>query len=387
MAVTWPSSAANFGRPLSGVRVLDASRVLAGPFCAMLLADLGADVIKVEPPQGDETRRWGPPFLGDTAAYYFVANRNKWDVSLDLKEQADRVLLQELVRQADVVIHNYTEDRARGFSLDYDSVRTLNNQAIYLAITGFGGRESERRGYDLLAQALGGLMSITGQEAGPPTKVGVAISDIAAGLFGALGVAAALAGRGHSGKGAAVEVSLYDATLSLLVNQAMNSFLSGETPQRQGNDHPNVSPYGVYATGGGDIVLAVATDGQFASLCDVLGDPALAVDQRFRHNGDRVPNRQALRHALEAMLSARDARAWSAELDARGVPNGVVRTVSEALEAPETQSVSYVDHPVHGRIPQVLNPIRLNDQYLSVYLPPPDRGEHDKLVGGRTGDE
>jgi crotonobetainyl-CoA:carnitine CoA-transferase CaiB-like acyl-CoA transferase len=387
VSVTWPSSATKSGRPLSGVRVLDASRVLAGPFCAMLLADLGADVIKVEPPLGDETRRWGPPFLGDTAAYYFVANRNKWDVTLDLKEPSDRCTMQELIRTADVVIHNYTEGHARRFSLDLESVRAINDRVIYLAISGFSGQDSGRRGYDLLAQALGGLMSVTGSAVGAPTKVGVAISDIAAGLFGALGVTAALAARKGQEQGASIEISLYDATLSLLTNQAMNWFLSGETPQRQGNDHPNVSPYGLYATGGGEMVLAVATDGQFAVLCEVLGCPALAADERFLHNGDRVANRLALRQELETRLAARDAKAWGAELDRRGIPNGVVRTVPEALAAPESHSVSYVDHPVYGRIPQVLNPIRLNGEYLAPYLAPPVRGEHDKLIIGGTGED
>jgi crotonobetainyl-CoA:carnitine CoA-transferase CaiB-like acyl-CoA transferase len=387
VSVTWPSSATKSGRPLSGVRVLDASRVLAGPFCAMLLADLGADVIKVEPPLGDETRRWGPPFLGDTAAYYFVANRNKWDVTLDLKEPSDRCTMQELIRTADVVIHNYTEGHARRFSLDLESVRAINDRVIYLAISGFSGQDSGRPGYDLLAQALGGLMSVTGSAVGPPTKVGVAISDVAAGLFGALGVTAALAARKGQEQGASIEISLYDATLSLLTNQAMNWFLSGEIPQRQGNDHPNVSPYGLYATGGGEMVLAVATDGQFAVLCEVLGCPALAADERFRHNGDRVANRLTLRQELETRLAARDAKAWGTELDRRGIPNGVVRTVPEALAAPESHSVFYVDHPVYGRIPQVLNPIRLNGEYLAPYLAPPVRGEHDKLIIRGTGED
>jgi crotonobetainyl-CoA:carnitine CoA-transferase CaiB-like acyl-CoA transferase len=387
VSVTWPLSPQSAGRPLCGIKVLDASRILAGPYCAMLLADLGADVIKIEPPTGDETRRWGPPFLGETAAYYFVANRNKWDVMLDLKQPLDQATMQELIRQADVVIHNYTEERARRFSLDYDSVHAINEKAICLAISGFGGAQSDRRGYDLIAQALGGLMSVTGLDAGPPTKVGVAISDIATGLFGALGVAAALAERAPTGKGTSVEVSLYDATLSLLTNQAMNWLLSGEVPQRQGNDHPNVSPYGMYVTGDGDIVLAVATDAQFAALCDVLGHPSLAGDERFLHNGDRILHRRELRDELEARLAGRGAAAWSVELDRRGIPNGMVRSVAEALHAPESRTVSYVDHGVYGRIPQVLSPIRLNGEYLRPYLPPPECDEHRNLITGKAEDD
>ena len=387
MSVTWPSSSSSAGRPLRGIKVLDASRILAGPYCAMLLADLGADVIKVEPPAGDETRRWGPPFLGETAAYYFVANRNKWDLMLDLKQPGDRATMRELIRQADVVIHNYTGERARGFALDYESVRAVNDQAICLSISGFGATESDRRGYDVIVQALGGLMSVTGPDAGPPSKVGVAISDIATGLFGALGVVAALAARAAAGKGTSVEVSLYDATLSLLTNQAMNWLLSGEVPQRHGNDHPNVSPYGLYVTGDGDIVLAVATDVQFAALCTALGCPALAGDERFLHNSDRVRHRRELRDELEARLAAQDAAAWSAELDRHGIPNGVVRSVAEALNAPESRSVSYVDHDAYGRIPQVLSPIRIDGEYLGPYLPPPERDEHRNLITGKAAED
>ncbi|HXL95629.1 MAG TPA: CoA transferase [Streptosporangiaceae bacterium] len=387
MSVTWPSSSSSAGRPLRGIKVLDASRILAGPYCAMLLADLGADVIKVEPPAGDETRRWGPPFLGETAAYYFVANRNKWDLMLDLKQPGDRATMRELIRQADVVIHNYTGERARGFALDYESVRAVNDQAICLSISGFGATESDRRGYDVIVQALGGLMSVTGPDAGPPSKVGVAISDIATGLYGALGVVAALAARAAAGKGTSVEVSLYDATLSLLTNQAMNWLLSGEVPQRHGNDHPNVSPYGLYVTGDGDIVLAVATDVQFAALCTALGCPALAGDERFLHNSDRVRHRRELRDELEARLAAQDAAAWSAELDRHGIPNGVVRSVAEALNAPESRSVSYVDHDAYGRIPQVLSPIRIDGEYLGPYLPPPERDEHRNLITGKAAED
>jgi len=387
VSVTWPSSSSSAGRPLRGIKVLDASRILAGPYCAMLLADLGADVIKVEPPAGDETRRWGPPFLGETAAYYFVANRNKWDLMLDLKQPGDRATMRELIRQADVVIHNYTGERARGFALDYESVRAVNDQAICLSISGFGATESDRRGYDVIVQALGGLMSVTGPDAGPPSKVGVAISDIATGLFGALGVVAALAARAAAGKGTSVEVSLYDATLSLLTNQAMNWLLSGEVPQRHGNDHPNVSPYGLYVTGDGDIVLAVATDVQFAALCTALGCPALAGDERFLHNSDRVRHRRELRDELEARLAAQDAAAWSAELDRHGIPNGVVRSVAEALNAPESRSVSYVDHDAYGRIPQVLSPIRIDGEYLGPYLPPPERDEHRNLITGKAAED
>ena len=384
----WPTSAANAGRPLSGVRVLDLSRVLAGPLCAMLLADLGADGVKVEPPAGDETRRWGPPFLGDTAAYYFSANRNKWNITLDLKQPEDHEIMCNLAATADVVIENYTEERAREFKLDYESIRAMNPDVVFLSITGFGDANPSRRGYDLLAQAQGGLMSVTGDVGSEGAKVGVPISDISAGLFGALGIVSALLGRKTAGGGRLIEVTLYDATLALLTNQAMSYLISGENPTRQGNDHPNVCPYGLYAADGGEIALAVATDGQFQSLCDVLGRRELCDDPRFRRNRDRVANRAALRVEIESVLGARSPADWSRLLDDRGIPNGAVRTLAEALTSREATSVTEVDSSVYGTVRQVLNPIRFDKQYLSVYLPPPAPDEHGILIRkGQADDE
>jgi crotonobetainyl-CoA:carnitine CoA-transferase CaiB-like acyl-CoA transferase len=376
VAVTWPTSPANADRPLFGTKVLDLSRVLAGPYCTMLLADLGADVIKIEPPKGDETRRWGGPVLGDAAPYYFVANRNKWDVVLDLNEPEGQKVLDELILQADVLIHNYTGDLTHAFGVDYEAVLARNPEIIYLSVSAFGPEEPDRRGYDLVAQALGGIMAVTGAADGPPTKVGVPISDMSAGLFSAIAVLAGLVGRRTSQGGMRLDVSLYDATVALLSNQAMNWMLEGREGERLGNDHPSLCPYGVYAASDGMIVLAAGTDAQFRSLCDALEINELADDERFVGNAQRTGHRAELRTSIERALAGRTATAWSALLGVSGVPNALVRRVSEALEAPEALSVSEVVHPSYGLVRQVLNPIRVDGRYLASYMAPPTLDEH-----------
>jgi crotonobetainyl-CoA:carnitine CoA-transferase CaiB-like acyl-CoA transferase len=382
VAVRWPTSEANSGRPLSGTKVLDLSRVLAGPYCTMLLADLGADVIKIEPPQGDETRRWGEAVLGDAAAYYFVANRNKWGLVLDLKLPEARAILNDLITQADVLIQNYTGELARVFGADYESVTAINPDIIYLSVSGFGPEEPERRGYDLVAQALGGIMAVTGDDDGEPTKVGVPISDLSAGLFAAMAVLAGLFGRRTTESGMRLDVSLYDSTVALLSNQAMSWLLAAKEGERLGNDHPTVCPYGTYAASDGMIVLAAGTDGQFRSLCEALEMGELADDERFNRNVRRMEHRVALRAHLEGALADRTATDWSALLDAHGVPNAVVRSVSDALGAAEAQSVSEFVHPQYGLVQQVLSPIRIDGRYLAPYMAPPTLNEHEIEILG-----
>ena len=377
MAVRWPTSEANAGRPLSGTKVLDLSRVLAGPYCTMLLADLGADVIKIEPPKGDETRRWGEAVLGDAAAYYFVANRNKWGLVLDLKMAEERAILGELIRQADVLIQNYTGALARTFGVDYESVLAINPDIIYLSVSGFGPEQPERRGYDLVAQALGGIMAVTGDADGPPTKVGVPISDLSAGLFAAMAALAGLVGRRNTETGMRLDISLYDSTVALLSNQAVSWLLAAKEGERLGNDHPTVCPYGTYAASDGMIVLAAGTDGQFRSLCEALELSELADDERFARNVQRMEYRIELREHLERALAGRTASDWSALLDACGVPNAVVRPVSGALGAAEAQSVCELVHPQYGLVQQVLSPIRIDGRYLVPYLAPPTLNEHE----------
>jgi len=382
MPVAWPTSEQTRGRPLEGVKVLDVSRILAGPYCTMLLADLGADVIKVEPPRGDETRRWGPPFVHGDATYYFAANRNKRGIELDLSDPSDRAAFDGLVRQADVLLHNYTSSVAAKLQLDASSVHRLNDKILYANISGFGSWEPDRPGYDLMIQALGGIMAVTGPAGGTPSKVGVAIVDIAAGLFTALGIVAGL--RTPDRSGIRLEVSLYDTVLALLTNQAMSALAADVEPGRLGNDHPNVCPYGAYQAADRVIVLAVATDGHFARLCSVLGIADAATDTRFLRNSERVRNRDALKAVLEAALARRPAAQWSALLDDAGVPNAAVRSVTEALRSPEAHSVTTIDHAVYGAVPQIRSPLRFDGEYLEPYLAPPRLDEHRADIMGKT---
>jgi len=372
----WEIGQGSKGRPLHGIRVLDLSRIVAGPHCTMVLGDLGADVVKVEPPAGDETRRWGPPFFGDTAAYYFAVNRNKRSIALDLKSPAREESLRELIIQADVLVHNFTADIASRFHVDAESVQIANPRCIHLTLSGFGPEQPDRRGYDLLAQALGGLMSVTGERGGRGLKVGVPIADMTAGTYAATAIVAALFDRSASGRVARIDVSLIDGVISLLANQAMNWLLCESTPLPLGNDHPNVAPYGTFQTATEDVVIAVASDAQFVEFCASIGLPDLPEDARFSTNAARVDHLEQLRGALNALFRNAPAGAWIERLSAAGVPCGLVRTVPAALASDDVRSVSAIEHPVTGTIKQVLGPIRLNGRYLEPILPPPMVDEH-----------
>ncbi|MGO9958421.1 MAG: CaiB/BaiF CoA transferase family protein [Solirubrobacteraceae bacterium] len=328
---------------LRGLRILDFSRVLAGPFATMMLADLGADVTKVERPVvGDETRSWGPPHDHAGRATYFQAvNRNKHSIALDLAATQGRDRALELVRDADVVVENFRPGVMDRLGLGYDALSATDPGIIYCSITGFGaGRGAQLPGYDLLVQALGGLMSITGEPAGEPQKVGVALVDVLAGLFATVGILAALRHREATGEGQRVDVDLLSSLLGALVNQASGYTIAGIIPGRLGNAHPSISPYELYETGDGDLVLAVGNDRQFAALCEVLGVPELAADARFLTNGDRVTNRVALRADLVARFAARPATEWAAELTAARVPAGVVNDVGGAFALAESLGLS-----------------------------------------------
>jgi formyl-CoA transferase/CoA:oxalate CoA-transferase len=370
--VGWPLGGGIDGRPLSGVRVLDLARILAGPYCTMLLADLGADVIKVEAPGGDEARRFGPPFVGDTAAYFASANRNKRSIVLDLKQPSDVDILGQLVGAADVVVHNYTERVSARLGVGGRWFTERNPRCIVCRVSGFGD-VSDEPAYDLVLQAASGLMSITGEPDGPPTKVGVAVTDVAAGLFAAVGILAELFAR-QGDRGGEVEVSILDSALALLVNQAASWLASGEEPQRWGNDHPNIFPYGIYPTRDGDLVLAVGSDRQFTALAEVLGTPELATDPRFATNPDRVSNRSALRGLLEAQLATRGAEDWHQLLQLAGVPSGGVRTVGEALSRAGERLVVRLNRADGHSEGQVMSPIRLQGEYLRPYKPAPELG-------------
>ena len=371
--------------PLAGVRIADLSRVLAGPYCTMVLADLGADVVKVERPEGgDETRSWGPPFAGGEAAYYLSVNRGKRSCALDLSQPEGRALALELCAGAGVVIENFKAGGADRLGVGYDAVRELNPKVVYCSITGFGSaREPRGRpGYDFVAQAESGLMSITGAEDGPPYKVGVALVDVLTGLHAAAAVLAAL----HGGEGARIEVPLLDSGLAGLVNVAQNALVTGSEPERHGNAHPNIVPYQDFETSSGRIAVAAANDGLFAALCSVLGLPELSSDARFATNAGRVQHRGELVPLLAERFRSRSAEEWLADFDAAGVPAGKVRSVSDALAAaadagrPATVTVG---HPTAGPLELVASPIW--GVTRADIGPPPLLGEHTEEILGELG--
>jgi crotonobetainyl-CoA:carnitine CoA-transferase CaiB-like acyl-CoA transferase len=372
-------------QPLDGVRVVDLSRVLAGPYCTMVLADLGADVVKVERPQGgDETRTWGPPFAGGEAAYYLSVNRGKRSCAIDMSQAEGRELALELCAGADAVIENFKVGGADRLGVGYEQVRERNPGVVYCSITGFGSQRQPpgRPGYDFVAQAETGLMSITGAEDGPPYKVGVALVDVLTGLHAAAAVLAAL----HGGRGGLIEVPLLDSGLAGLVNVAQNALITGAEPVRYGNAHPNIVPYQDFETASGRIAVAAANDGLFRAFCAALGLDELPADERFATNAGRVEHREALIPLLAQRLRERPAEEWIEALDAAGVPVGKVRTVPEALAAaadagrPATLTV---DHPTAGPLDLVASPIW--GPTNPAPSPPPLLGEHTAEVLGELG--
>jgi crotonobetainyl-CoA:carnitine CoA-transferase CaiB-like acyl-CoA transferase len=366
--------------PLASVRVADLSRVLAGPYCTMVLADLGADVVKVERPEGgDETRSWGPPFAGGEAAYYLSVNRNKRSCALDLSQEEGRALALELCARADIVVENFKVGGADRLGVGYEQVRERNGRVVYCSITGFGSERTPagRPGYDFVAQAETGLMSITGPEEGPPYKVGVALVDVLTGLHAAAAVLGAL----HGGEGARIEVPLLDSGLAGLVNVAQNALVTGREPERHGNAHPNIVPYQDFETSSGRIAVAAANDGLFRALCSVLGLQVLGSDERFATNASRVEHREELVPLLQERLRERSAEDWQTALDEAGVPAGKVRTVPDALAAaaaagrPATHTV---EHPTAGPLELVASPIWGATRRDA--MPPPLLGQHTREV-------
>jgi len=380
--------------PLAGLRVVDCSTVLAGPYCTMLLGDLGADVIKIEPPEGDATRSWGPPWVGSaaagtrTAAYFLAVNRNKRDLRLHLKTDAGADVLRRLLGRGDVLVENFRVGGFARLGFDEDELRRLNPRLVHLAISGYGpaGPAADRPGYDFVIQAVSGLMSITGApdaEGGEPTKVGVAISDVVSGMLGAVSVLAALLGREReggpaSGRGQRVDVSLLGATLASLVNQAQNAFATGVAPGRLGNAHPNIVPYETFATADGAIAIAVGSERQWPRLCDALGVPDLATDPRFATNGHRVERRAELRPILAGRFHEGRTTEWLASLEQAEIPCGPINDVAAAFASPEATALGMTveqDHPAWGLIRQVGIPFRLAGTPASIRTPPPTLGQ------------
>ena len=378
--------------PLSHIRVLDLSRVLAGPWASQILADLGADVIKVERPgAGDDTRAWGPPFLRARdgsqagAGYFLAANRGKRSMTLDLSTPEGQDIVRKIAAGCDVVIENYKVGTLDRFGLGWKHLSVLNDRLIYCSVTGFGqsGPRAPQPAYDFLIQAMGGLMSVTGspdcEPGAGPQKVGIPIIDLITGVYAATAVTAALAGREVSGKGEYIDMAMLDVAVNLLSNQAMNSLLSGKAPTRTGNAHPNIQPQKVYSCVDGDIVLVVGNDGQFASLCEVLGLPELASDERFQTNGGRVQHQSTLQPLLDHAFTKRNRAEWLKRLGEAGVPAGPINSVPEALTEPQVRHrgmVQTYEHPAAGPVQLVMSPFRFGEVGANSDRPPPGLGEH-----------
>jgi crotonobetainyl-CoA:carnitine CoA-transferase CaiB-like acyl-CoA transferase len=379
------------GGPLAGLLVADFSRVLAGPYCTMLLGDLGATVVKIEGPSGDETRAWMPPSRsgpqGDDATYYLSVNRGKRTVTLDLADAADRATASELAARADVMIENFKPGGLDRFGLDFESVRVANPRVVYASITGFGPR-SDLSGYDVLAQAVSGLMSVTGSPDGGPTKAGVAIVDVVTGLHAAIGILAALRHRDVTGEGQRVEVNLLSSALSALVNQSGAYAIAGVVPQRLGNDHPSIYPYGPFPTAEGDLVIAVGNDRQFGVLCGAIGAGELARDPRFATARQRTRNRDELRPLLEAPLASRSAHDWHTSLSPAGVPCAPILDIGEAFTWADDLGLDpIVQTGADGeRMPGVRHPITFSSTPATYPLAPAapdaDRAWLERLLHG-----
>jgi len=382
---------------LAGIRVLDLSRVLAGPWAAQLLGDLGAEVVKVERPgTGDDTRTWGPPFVRDgagepttDAAYYLCTNRNKRSITVDMQTPEGQRLLQALAQQSDVVVENFKTGSLAQYGLDWATLSALNPRLVYCSITGFGqtGPYAQRAGYDFLIQGMGGLMSITGQPDGAPgagpMKVGVALTDILTGLYAANAIQAALHARARTGRGQYIDLALLDVGVACLGNQAMNYLHSGQAPQRMGNAHPNTVPYQDFPTADGHMILATGNDGQYARFCAAAGHPEWASDPRFVRNTDRLQHRDVLIPLLRSATVQRSTADWIALLEKAGVPCGPINTIADVFADPQVQARGLqmaMPHAAGAEVALVANPIRMSDTPVQYREAPPQLGQHTRAV-------
>ncbi|MFM9887896.1 MAG: CaiB/BaiF CoA transferase family protein [Burkholderiales bacterium] len=380
-------------RPLSHIRVLDLTRVLAGPWAAQNLADLGAEVIKIERPgTGDDTRSWGPPWLKDESghdtresAYFLSVNRGKKSMTVDISKPDGQALIRKLVANSDVLLENYKVGDLKRYGLSYDDLRTVNPGLIYCSVTGFGqtGPYANRPGYDFVFQGMGGLMSITGERdelpGGGPQKVGIAVTDVVTGMYASLAVTAALTHRQISGVGQYVDMALFDSIVAFNANQILNFWVSGNIPKRWGNAHVNITPYEVFPSADGFIILAVGNDSQFASFCTAAGRPELATDARFRSNPDRLKHRDALIPIVKGLVRERPSKQWIRDLEAANVPCGAINNMQEVFEDPHVQARGMrvdIPHPLSGTVPSVASPMRFSETPVTYDRPPPLLGQH-----------
>jgi formyl-CoA transferase len=384
-------------KALDHLRVLDLTRVLAGPWCTQLLADLGADVVKIERPgSGDDTRAWGPPYLKDAAgddtteaAYYLSANRGKRSVTVDISKPEGQQLVRRLAAASDVVVENYKVGQLAKYGLDYAGLSVTNPRLIYCSITGFGqdGPYKDRAGYDFIIQAMGGFMSITGERddlpGGGPQKAGVAVSDLMTGMYTTVAILAAVAQRERTGHGQYIDMALFDTMIAMLANMNMNYLTTGKAPGRAGNAHQNIVPYQVFAAADGHVVIAVGNDRQYAKFCEIAGRPDLAADERFAKNAARVHNRAVLVPLLEAIVREKPATFWAEKLEAAGVPCGPINSIAQALADPQAVARAIridLPHPTAGTVPLIGMPIRMSGSSPSYERPPPLLGEHTDEV-------
>lgn len=378
---------------LSHIKVLDLSRILAGPWAGQMLADFGAEVIKVERPGcGDDTRGWGPPFVKDTegnstdAAYFHAANRGKHSIAIDMTSPEGQALIKRLAAEVDVVIENYKVGGLKKYGLDYDSLKTVNPGLIYCSVTGFGqdGPYAERAGYDFMIQAMGGLMSVTGDPDGQPMKVGVALVDVMTGLYACNAIQAALLHRNESGIGQHIDMALLDVQVATLANQAMNYLVGGKPPTRLGNAHPNIVPYEAFPTADGHIILAVGNDGQFARFCTLAGAPELADNPAFATNSLRVENRAELTPLVAELMRSHSSDWWLENLGLQGVPCGPINTLDKVFADPQVkhrQMQVELSHPVCGSVPGVASPVKFSHTPIEYNAAPPTLGQHtDKVL-------
>ncbi|MDB4076811.1 CoA transferase [Porticoccaceae bacterium] len=386
--------------PLVGYKVLDMSRVLAGPWAGQMLADMGAEVIKIERPiVGDDTRHWGPPYLKDKAgnntedaAYYFCANRGKQSVTVDITQPQGQQIIRQLAAQADVLIENYKVGGLKKYGLDYESLAAINPRLVYCSITGFGqtGPYADRPGYDFLIQGMGGLMSVTGEPTdanghGGPVRAGVAVTDLFSGMYAANAIQGALLERHSSNLGQHIDIGLLDVQAAVLANQASNYLVGGDVPGRIGNSHPNIVPYQAFATADGHLILAVGNDGQFQRFCEVIHQPQLAQDSRYESNRTRVENRESLCSLISEIMKAANTKDWLHRLELRNVPCGPINTIDQVFADPQILArgmlISMVDTR-GGEIPLVANPINYSRSTIDYTVPPPELGSSTESILG-----